>query len=62
MGLPPRVPRMPSTLTAADAQRFASDVGQRIGASAEDAARLAELLVRAEVGYSGLSESVATAV
>ena len=41
---------MPGTLTAADAQRFARDVGQRIGACDEDAARLAELLVRAEVG------------
>jgi uncharacterized oxidoreductase len=41
---------MPSTLTAAEAQRFARDVAQRIGASDEDAARLAELLVRAEVG------------
>jgi uncharacterized oxidoreductase len=41
---------MPSTLTAADAQRFARDVAQRIGACDEDAARLAELLVRAEVG------------
>jgi len=39
-----------STLTAADAQRFARDVAERMGASAEDAARVAELLVRAEIG------------
>jgi len=41
---------MPGTLSSAEAQRFASDVAQRIGASDEDAARLAELLVRAELG------------
>ena len=41
---------MPGTLTAAEAQRFARDVARRIGACDEDAARLAELLVRAEVG------------
>jgi uncharacterized oxidoreductase len=41
---------MPSTLRTAEAQRFAREVAQRIGASDEDAARLAELLVRAEVG------------
>jgi LDH2 family malate/lactate/ureidoglycolate dehydrogenase len=49
MGLP-TVPPMPTTVTAAEAQRFACDVARRIGASDEDAARLAELLVRAEVG------------
>jgi hydroxycarboxylate dehydrogenase B len=38
------------TTTAAGAQRFARDVAGHMGASAEDAARLAELLVRAEVG------------
>src|SRR6476661_664860 len=41
---------MPGTLSSAEAQRFAGDVAQRIGASDEDAARLAELLVRAELG------------
>jgi uncharacterized oxidoreductase len=38
------------TLNAAEAQRFARDVAQRMGASEDDAARVAELLVRAEVG------------
>jgi hydroxycarboxylate dehydrogenase B len=37
-------------ITAAGAQRFARDVAEHMGASSEDADRLAELLVRAEVG------------
>lgn len=45
-----RVTRVTATLTAAEAQRFARDVAGRIGASAGDAERVAELLVRAEVG------------
>jgi uncharacterized oxidoreductase len=39
-----------STLTAAEAMRFAHDVLERMGARGEDADRAAELLVRAEVG------------
>jgi uncharacterized oxidoreductase len=39
-----------TTLTVAAAMRFARDVMQRMGASAEDSERVAELLVRAEVG------------
>lgn len=41
---------MKSTVTAAGAQRFARDVAERMGASAGDAERVAELLVRADVG------------
>jgi uncharacterized oxidoreductase len=39
-----------TTLTAAAAMHFARDVVERMGASVEDADRVAELLVRAEVG------------
>jgi uncharacterized oxidoreductase len=39
-----------SALTAAEALRFARDVVERMGARDEDAERVAELLVRAEVG------------
>jgi uncharacterized oxidoreductase len=44
------VTRVKNTITAAQAQRFARDVTERIGASSDDAGRVAELLVRAEVG------------
>ena len=39
-----------SALTTAGALRFSRDVAERIGARADDAERVAELLVRAEVG------------
>jgi hydroxycarboxylate dehydrogenase B len=45
----PRVARV-SEATAAEAVRFARDVAERMGARPEDAERMAELLVRAEVG------------
>jgi len=38
------------SITAAEGQRFARDVAEHMGASDEDAGRLAELLLRAEVG------------
>ncbi|HET6171103.1 MAG TPA: Ldh family oxidoreductase [Gaiellales bacterium] len=41
---------MTNTLTAARAESFARAAAERMGASSEDAARMAELLVRAEVG------------
>jgi uncharacterized oxidoreductase len=50
MQMPRTVTRVKSTVTAGQAQRFAGDVAEGMGASAGDAARVAELLVRAEVG------------
>ena len=62
MGSPARtVPRVTSALTAAEALRFARDVVERMGARAEDAERVAELLVRAEVGGHPVARAAAAA-